>query len=189
MNLVKPKLTDAQKVLEQLHSTDGTSSRLNIDWLSFSFKIVNLRHCARAGFLGFTHETQPHFPKEPKYKTQKAASLKEIEAYNKKMLAVFSDYYTECLKVFCVHVLGLSPSPLRDKGFQFYENSFNLFSEDGSKFCGIVGIGGNNDTVHFQINGTGCKHVLARRSAFSLYHWLHKVLGIVTSFYLCSVRR
>jgi len=58
MNLVKPKLTDAQKVLEQLHSTDGTSSRLNIDWLSFSFKIVNLRHCARAGFLGFTHETQ-----------------------------------------------------------------------------------------------------------------------------------
>lgn len=162
------------------HVSEGTESRLNIDWLSFTFKIADLRHCERAGYMGFTRETQPYFPKMPKHKSQKAASLEQIDVYNEKMRAEFSEYYTQCLKVFVTHVLGLSLSPLRDKGFQFYENSFNLHSDDGSKFCGLVGIGGNNDTVHFQINATGCKHVLARRSAFSLHHWLHKVLGVQT---------
>ncbi|WP_281188619.1 hypothetical protein [Vibrio harveyi] len=55
-----------------------------------------------------------------------------------------------------------------------------LTSANGEDFCGFVGIGGNNDTVHFQINGKGCKHVFARRAPWSLHDWLTNVLGVQT---------
>lgn len=168
----------AVEVMEECQQKHHQNGSVTLDYLSFSFRIVNLRHLSKAGFMGFTSKTQPYFPVEPVYKAQKAASIEQLEDYNAFIRKQFNEFYEDSLKAFVFHVLGLSLSAPLDKPFQFYENSFNLLSNDGEQYCGKVGIGGNNDTVHFQISGTGCKHVLARRSLFSLHHFLHKCLGI-----------
>nr|WP_252307382.1 hypothetical protein [Vibrio alginolyticus] len=89
--------------------------------------------------------------------TTVAKTSEEIEAYNKAFDICYRNYLEDCLRIFTNQVLGLSLSAPRGLGFQ----------------C-------NNDTVHFQINGTGCKHVFARRPAWSLHDWLTNVLGVQT---------
>lgn len=153
---------------------------VHVDWLAFTFKLKDLRHCEKAGFMGFTSKTQPYFPKAPKIERQLVNEGQSYEDYRAYVDFVMRQYLEECLRVFVTKVLGLAMSAPLDKSFQFYENSFNLLSPTGEAFCGRIGIGGNNDTVHFTINGTGCKHMLANRSLFSLYHWLNNVLQITT---------
>ena len=184
-------------ILEECRQKHHQGGSVNLDWLSFSFSISNLRHLSGAVDPESSPKVLPYFPSidapkynysacdyqfkfpvEPRYECQRVGGEEELAAYNKYIRNEFVAYYEDSLKVFVSHVLGLSLSAPLDKPFHFYENSFNLISNDGEQFCGKVGIGGNNNTVHFQISGTGCKHVLARRSLFSLHHYLSNVLGI-----------
>ncbi|WP_233902733.1 replication initiation factor domain-containing protein [Vibrio campbellii] len=55
-----------------------------------------------------------------------------------------------------------------------------FFSSDGEQFCGKVGFGGanQNDTIHFQINGAGCKHLFTTRTRAFVHHWLSNILNV-----------
>ncbi|WP_224067575.1 replication initiation factor domain-containing protein [Vibrio penaeicida] len=172
-------MNSAQQIQANLEGKGNTNDTgVVLDWLAFSFKIKDLRHCERAGFIGFTHKNQPHFPKAPKIERQLIGDGQSYEDYNAYTDFVMRQYLEECLRVFVTKVLGLAMSAPLDKPFQFYDNSFNLLSPSGETYCGKIGIGGQNDTVHISIDGKGCKHVLARRSLFSLYHWLANVLQV-----------
>ncbi|EJE4735927.1 replication initiation factor domain-containing protein [Vibrio parahaemolyticus] len=168
---------------------------VHIDYLCFTFAVKDLRHChdavrrlhkheeykgfAKSGLLQ-RHCRAPKFPAPPVFNPTVAKTSEEIEAYNKAFDICYRNYLEDCLRIFTNQVLGLSLSAPRGLGFQFYTESMKLTSPDGEDFCGFVGIGGNNDTVHFQINGTGCKHVFARRPTWSLHDWLTNVLGVQT---------
>ncbi len=168
---------------------------VHIDYLCFTFAVKDLRHChdavrrlhkheeykgfAKSGLLQ-CHCRAPKFPAPPVFNPTVAQTSDEIDAYNKAFDICYRNYLEDCLRIFTNQVLGLSLSAPRGLGFQFYTESMKLTSPDGEDFCGFVGIGGNNDTVHFQINGTGCKHVFARRPTWSLHDWLTNVLGVQT---------
>ncbi|HCD5149268.1 TPA: replication initiation factor domain-containing protein [Vibrio parahaemolyticus] len=168
---------------------------VHIDYLCFTFAVKDLRHChdavrrlhkheeykgfAKSGLLQ-RHCRAPKFPAPPVFNPTVAQTSEEIDGYNKAFDICYRNYLEDCLRIFTNQVLGLSLSEPRGLGFQFYTESMKLTSPDGEDFCGFVGIGGNNDTVHFQINGTGCKHVFARRPTWSLHDWLTNVLGVQT---------
>ncbi|KGR35891.1 hypothetical protein OA39_00993 [Vibrio campbellii] len=168
---------------------------VHIDYLCFTFAVKDLRHCHNAIQRLHKHEEYkglapksllqrhckaPKFPAPPQFNATIAGTAEEIEAYNSAFDICYRNYLEDCLRIFTNQVLGLSLSAPRGLGFQFYSESMKLTSPDGEDFCGFVGIGGNNDTVHFQINGTGCKHVFARRAPWSLHDWLTNVLGVQT---------
>lgn len=88
------------------------------------------------------------------------------------------NYLQETVRRFITHVLGFNYGAPKGKGFQFYDDSFTLTSANGDDYCGQVGVGGNNDTIHFQINGHGCKHLFLSRSCRYVHHWLNTVLGV-----------
>jgi len=169
---------------------------VSIDYLCFTMKVKDLRHCARATYVD-THQHDPDvkkksrrntlminpiarfFPQEPVFNTDfRAHSADDIEAYRNFFRIQYQEYLDRCLSLFVTHVLGLTMNAPRGFGFQFYTESMKLTTADGEDFCGFVGIGGNQDTVHFQINGTGCKHVFAKLQAWELHGWLSNVLGV-----------
>ncbi|EDP60038.1 replication initiation factor domain-containing protein [Vibrio sp. AND4] len=166
---------------------------VHIDYLCFTFAVKDLRHCHKAiqrlhkheEYKGLApksllqrHSRAPKFPAPPEFNPTLARTAEDIEAYNNAFDVCYRTYLEDCLRIFTNQVLGLSLSAPRGLGFQFYTESMKLTSPDGEDFCGFVGLGGNNDTVHFQINGTGCKHVFARRAPWSLHDWLTNVLGV-----------
>jgi len=169
---------------------------VSIDYLCFTFKVKDLRHCARATFLD-THQHDPDvkkklrrntellnpiarlFPQEPVFDMDfRAHNSEDIEAYRDFFRAQYIEYLERCLRIFTTHVLGLTMNAPRGFGFQFYTESMKLTTADGEDFCGFIGIGGNQDTVHFQINGTGCKHVFSKLKAWELHGWLSNVIGV-----------
>ncbi|EGR1135681.1 replication initiation factor domain-containing protein [Vibrio cholerae] len=186
------------------------SHGVHIDYLCFTFSLKNLRHCSHVfGDLASVKNdyktkhlvtmrpqikgeviknkpllqrvvTAPRFPTAPIFNPTLCKSYEDIQAYQDAFDACYRDYLEQCLRVFTTSVLGLSLSAPRGLGFQFYNESMKLNSPNGEDFCGFVGIGGNNDTVHFQINGTGCKHLFSRTRAYALHDWLYNVLGVTT---------
>jgi len=155
-----------------------------IDHLSFSFGLSDLRHCKRAGFIGSTVDSQTLFPDVPTitddFKTEGLTSdevLTAIEIQKQRLNSKMSDFYINTLGVFSRFVLGFELSAPRDKGFHGYNNSMNLVTQEGTK-VGFVGIGGQRDTVYFQISGEGCKHLWSHTTPFILHHWLSKVLTV-----------
>ncbi|AUI86135.1 phage replication protein [Vibrio azureus] len=168
---------------------------IHIDYLCFTFSVKDLRHCYHG--LAKRHKNEvvkglpkksllkravrsPKFPPPPRFDSTVAKTAEEIEQYNTAYEFCYRNYLEETLRIFTNQVLGLSLSAPRGLGFQFYTESMKLTSDTGEDFCGYVGIGGNNDTVHFQINGTGCKHMFARNSRYVIHDWLSNVLGVQT---------
>lgn len=151
-----------------------SESPVIIDWAAFTFKIADFRHCTKSGrFSGVP------FPDAPVFDKLTLGPSNDIDAIQDFFKHIYVDYLENVMRIFIQRVLGFSYGGLRDKGFNFYENSFSLLSDNGDEFCGQVGIGGNNDTVHFSINGTGCKHLFSNRSREFVHHWLANVLGVV----------
>ena len=52
-----------------------------------------------------------------------------------------------------------------------------IYDSMGTVECGLVGVGGNNDTVYVQINGTGCAK-LFDFTTHKKVHWWLSLLGI-----------
>lgn len=151
-----------------------SESPVIIDWAAFTFKLADLRHCSKSGmFSGIP------FPEPPIFQPLTVGPSNDIDAIKDFFKTMYTDYLGNVMRVFIQRVLGFSYGGLRGKGFNFYDDSFSLLSDDGSEFCGQVGIGGNNDTVHFSINGSGCKHLFANRSREFVHHWLANILGVV----------
>lgn len=152
---------------------DYENSSVQIDWLSFTFPLANLRHCTRSTkFSGIPFPTAPVLPA---IETKSNEDIDSVQAFHK---SIYSDYLENVLKIFIQRVLGFSYGSMTGKSFQYYGDSFLLMSDDGDTYCGQVGIGGQQDTIHFSICGAGCKHLFSSRSREFVHHWLANILGV-----------
>ena len=148
-------------------------SPVTIDWLSFSFSLANLRHCTRS--TAFSGIPFPQAPVLPPVMAKSSNDAVVIQDFHQKL---YTEYFEDVLRMFIQRVLGFSYGSMKGVGFNFYEDSFILMSEDGDDYCGQVGIGGNNGTVHFSIPASGCKHLFSNRSREFVHHWLANILGV-----------
>ncbi|WPC72550.1 replication initiation factor domain-containing protein [Vibrio porteresiae] len=152
---------------------DYEQSPVIIDYLCFTVKLADFRHCRKESpYSGI------HFPTEPVFNAGHAKSVEDLESYNNYFREVYLDYLQETVRRFITHVLGFNYGAPRGFGFNYYRDSFVLTDANGTDFCGQVGFGGNLDTIHFQINGHGCKHLFAQRSCNHVHHWLSHILGV-----------
>lgn len=167
---LKPEFVN-HSVEEYTFIEDYEQSPVLIDYLCFTVKLSDFRHCKKdSPYSGINFPEQPEIPKF------RGSNTDEIESINRFYREIYTDYLQETLRRFIQYVLGFNYGCPRGKGFQFYEDSFVLTSSDSDDYCGQVGIGGNRDTVHFQITGHGCKHLFAQRSCRFLHHWISTVL-------------
>ena len=158
-------------------------SMVIVDHLAFTFSASVARDFEQwfefnkvSGYVG----TLPKMPVPPaivNYETGKSLSGIEyqqaLEAYHEKShLVIF-----ERLSVFFDRVLGLYVGPIRSRGMHGYTYSCRLLSLDGASECGYLMFGGNNDTIHVQISGSGCRYVFADKSPSVVYNIL-KGLGV-----------
>lgn len=183
-------------VAEQLLAAEK-SDAIKIDHLAFSFKLAELRHCAKAGHAQnlreVTTEKESFFTKQ-KVKTKKQIkvapkypTLTKIQTFEESGFSTFDDYkndietqliefYIRTLNIWVHDVLKLELGSLRGKGFHGYSDSMELKANGVS--VGFVGIGGQQNTCYFQISGTGCKYLFSNVKPFILHHWLAKVLNV-----------
>ncbi|EGR2251757.1 replication initiation factor family protein [Vibrio parahaemolyticus] len=151
------------------------NSQLTIDWLAFTVKFSDFRHCTKSSpFSGIA------FPPMPLLSPMTARSTQDIDDINEYRKRVYTDYFEQCVIVFITKVLGFTVGSNTDTKFNFYDDHFCIFSSDGEQFCGKVGFGGanQNDTIHFQINGAGCKHLFTTRTRAFVHHWLSNILNV-----------
>lgn len=95
------------------------------------------------------------------------------------------DSFVECvletehirLEQFVRRVLGLRLGSSRNFGRFFYTHSYPLLDPKSKRSIGFVAFGGNNNTLYFQISGTGCKYVFCHTNKYRLHHWL-KFFGV-----------
>ncbi|MGF1719247.1 replication initiation factor domain-containing protein [Vibrio kyushuensis] len=183
-------MSNATQLLKQF--TQAPES-VHVDYLCFTFALKDLRHCYNAiaekpkkGEPNYVKTksllqrcaTAPKFPAPPVFNPTLATNVEDMHSYNNAFRVVYQNYLEDCLKIFTNRVLGLSLNAPRGLGFQFYTDSMKLTTPNGEDFCGYVGIGGNNDTVHFQINGVGCKHLFSQHEPWYVHDWLSNVLGV-----------
>jgi DNA relaxase NicK len=174
------------------------SDAIKIDWLAFTLPISQLRHCRKAGaaklsveiVTGFkksfftqkmipltkTVKSQGIYPKPPAVKSFQAVGIEEYEAYKAYVAAQLVDFYERTLKIWVNEVLGFEMSPLTGTGWNGYKDTMTLRANGVD--CGFIAIGGQNDTISFQIRGTGCKHLFSHTTPFVIHHWLSKVFMV-----------
>lgn len=165
-------------IFDEPHDVDVESDYLNtsviIDHLSFTVKLSEFRHCTKSGpFSGIA------FPQPPALPPMRAKNLQDAEDINKFHKKMYTEYFEECVVIFITKVLGFTVGSMTGNKFQYYDDHFCLFSKDGEQFCGKVGVGGNNDTIHFQISGDGCKHLFTNRTRRYVHHWLANILNVI----------
>lgn len=176
---INPYSYTADKLIKSSVNNRKSDSLVKIDHLAFSFRLADLRHCRKAGFAD---SDNIRFPKMPKFNSFRGTgshdeALKALEHYKENQSKMLSEYYLKTLRIFAQDVLGFSISGLRGRGFQGYNDSMTMRSCTGSE-VGFVGIGGQRDTVYFQISGTGCKYLFEHTTPFKIHHWLNTVIGI-----------
>ena len=150
------------------------SKAIIIDHLAFSVPLSSFKNLERAG-----DTYRRAWAKMPSTK-----SWSKIQCPQKRQDAIEKfngesyDALFQRAKQFAFEILGLSVTAPRDKGLFGYQNSYALTDCTGKHEMGFIGLGGNGNTIYFQISGTGCKHVFDKTSPFVLHYWLSKVLQI-----------
>lgn len=155
---------------------NNLSKNVIVDHLGFTLPISSFKNLERAGSDATKRNQWAKMPSVKSWSDIQDPVLREkaIEQFNQDSYDVLS----ERMKQFSFQVLGFTVSPPRDKGLHGYQNSFRLLDSTGRIELGFIGIGGNQNTVYFQISGTGCNHLFDHISSFSLHFWLAKVLQI-----------
>lgn len=146
-----------------------------IDNLSFTVRLSDFRYLERAGKdtsreLGWSKLPTQNFKR---YKDDDIRN-KLIEDYS----AQFNHVMTIRFREFSEKILGLKVGASRGVGLQGYSDTMRLYDSSGTVECGFIMVGGNADTVHFQISGTGCNYVFSHLKPFVLHFWLSKVLSV-----------
>ncbi|MHA6614675.1 replication initiation factor domain-containing protein [Photobacterium damselae] len=171
-----------------MNKTDMDTRVVACDYLRFSVPLSNFKNLHRAGKSGCRVHESIGFTKMP-VPSYKGKNLKG-KAFDKAL----SDFQREThlalmsrVRQFCKNVLGFYVSWNRGFGTNFYQDSFIISTADGTK-AGVVCFGGNNDTVLFDISGSGCQFLFdndCRKSnderyltPFILHWWLTSILEI-----------
>ncbi|KHT47431.1 hypothetical protein RJ47_00930 [Vibrio sinaloensis] len=123
---------------------------VKVDHLAFSFPISNLRHLDKSNDQDFINLQLPEF-RQPRANTPESIE-RPVTQHKKKVAKVLSHRLDE----FFEKVFKFRLSPMRGRGLHGYEDSMIIFDITGTVECGLIGIGGNQDTVFVQVNGTGC---------------------------------
>lgn len=156
-------------------STDAQrNSKIIVDHLAFSFPLSTLKNLECAGSAAAKKYGWRKMPKWSQYDGKFSSADKALSVFNQDSL----DALFLRLESFTFNILGLKVGPSRDKGLYGYQNSYPLMDKTGRIELGFIGVGGNNNTVWFQISGQGCQHVFAQTTPFVLHFWLAKVLQI-----------
>lgn len=163
-----------QHDLEQIDT--ASAPFVFVDYLSFSFQYVDLRHAHKSDLSSMLWSPMPSYKDELQAKLAKNPEQKE--KLERRFQQKFNVALEERLIVFCLHVLGLRMSPWRNKGLNGYEDSCHLQPLKSREHVGFVALGGNNDTCFIQIEGEGCKHLFAHTDTFRLHWWLTEILGV-----------
>ncbi|MGF1754500.1 replication initiation factor domain-containing protein [Vibrio makurazakiensis] len=145
---------------------------VEVDHLAFSFPYSSLRHLDKSNDQDFINLQFPEF-KQARVNTPIAIE-KAIESHRNKCRKILAHRFDD----FIFKVFGFRLSRMRARGLHGYEDSMTIFDSTGTVECGLVGLGGNNDTVFVQINGTGCKKLFEHITHEKLHWWLASVLGI-----------
>ena len=143
------------------------------------FRDKSISYAERLGQVGVDHLAfSIPFRAFQKLKCDAWSKLPDFKTYpdTEEGLDLFAEHvrFTEHLRIeqFVIRVLGLRLGSTRSYGRFFYSHSRELLDKKGKKSIGLVLFGGNNDTVYFQISGTGCKHVFSHTNGRRLHHWL-----------------
>jgi phage replication initiation protein len=198
LNPEKPKKKDVYSSTAEALLSHEKSEAIKIDHLAFAFPISSLRHCRKAGAANLTMDLITGYkksffndkdvpltkrikrtgiyPQPPVIKATEALGIDEYEAHKEKTDALMRDFYERTLKVWVNAVLGFEMSPMRGRGLHGYKDSMTLRANGVD--VGFIGLGGQRDTIYFQISGTGCKHLFSHTSPFVMHHWLSKVFTI-----------
>jgi len=160
----------------QLKIESAKFEAIKIDHLAFAFPISELRQCRKSGQIGKTFRTQVKYPSLPKFKSCHSIDLVELEKHKNKTAEKLNDFYEMTLKTWVNDVLGFEMSPMRGRGLHGYKDSMTLRSNGVD--IGFIGLGGQRDTIYFQISGTGCKSLFEHTTPFILHHWLSKVFTV-----------
>lgn len=173
------------------------SDAIKIDWLAFAIPIPALRYCRKAGFANFSTEVTQYkksfftnknipqvkrtkslniYPELPVIKSIHVSNVDEHETYVNQTADLMTGFYERTLKIWVNNILGFEMSPMRGRGLHGYKDSMTLRANGVD--VGFIGIGGQGNTLYFQISGTGCKYLFSHTTPFVMHHWLSKVFGI-----------
>lgn len=197
MSRLNPYSKRADDLIKLSVDNSLTEKQVKIDYLTFTFKAADLRHCQRAGSVKvkvikdfeveaaereYVYVNDCMWPKMPKIKPHVATgsqedAMKALDKYRELEAEIKSQFYEDTLNVFVDFVLGFRLSKSKGVGFNGYTQSHDIYTKCGSK-AGFLAIGGQADTVHFQISGQGCKHLFEYTTPFKLHHWLNTVIGL-----------
>lgn len=143
------------------------------------FRDKSISYAERLGQVGVDHLAfSIPFRAFQKLKCDAWSKLPDFKTYPDTVegIELFAEHvrFTEHLRIeqFVIRVLGLRLGSTRSFGRFFYSQSRDLLDKKGKRSVGFVAFGGNNETVYFQISGTGCKHVFSHTSGRRLHHWL-----------------
>lgn len=145
---------------------------VKIDHLAFTFPYSSLRHLDKSNDQSFINLQFPEY-REPLVCTPEG-----IEAAMERHRAKVSKVLFHRLEDFLERVFGFIISPMRGRGLHGYEDSAIIFDKTRTVECGLIGIGGNNNTVFIQINGTGCTKLFDYTTHQKLHWWLSTILGV-----------
>lgn len=155
---------------------NNLSKLVIVDHLGFTVPLSSFKNLERAG-ADCTKENQWEKMPSSRDWSDLPEGTERQEAIERFNQASYEALF-ERMKQFTNRILRLSISAPRDKGLHGYQNSFRLLDSSGRVELGFIGIGGNANTVYFQISGTGCKHLFDFISPFALHFWLAKVLQV-----------
>lgn len=161
---------------EKLKTESEKFDAIKIDHLAFAFPISELRQCRKSGQVGKTFRTQVQYPNLPEFKACHSIDLEELEKHKNQTTEQLKDFYEQTLKVWVNDVLGFEMSPMRGRGLHGYKDSMTLRANGVD--VGFIGLGGQRDTIYFQISGTGCKSLFHHTTPFIIHHWLSKVFTV-----------
>lgn len=158
-----------------MKSRNHLSSLVIVDYLAFTVPLSSFMYLERAGKDATNRNKWAKLPKKS-FKRIKCPDLKQqkVDDYQAEMRDVL---YRRCHQ-FLSQIMNLHLSSARDKGLYGYTDSCKILDSTRRVELGHIGFGGNNDTIHIQISGEGCKHVFDSVSPFVLHFWLSKVLFV-----------
>lgn len=151
---------------------------IKIDHLAFAFPVAELRQCRRSVSYDSVFKSQIKYPSIPEIKPIKQKDLVSMENHNEHLKKLLKDFYERTLTIWVNEVLGFEMSPMRGRGLHGYKDSMTL--RCNGRDVGFIGLGGQRDTVYFQISGSGCKSLFEHTTPFIIHHWLFKVFGVST---------
>lgn len=143
------------------------------------FRDKSISYSERLGQVGIDHLAfSIPFRAFQKLKDDVWQKMPDFQTYpdTEEGMDLFAEHvrFTEQLRVeeFVRRVLGLRLGSTRNFGRFFYTQSREILDKKGKTVVGFLAFGGNNDTVYFQISGTGCKHLFSHTNGRRLHHWL-----------------